>query len=169
MRYHEWRGVYRVTWQIIAAKSRGYLVTINSTCLVCTVQLCDVAIALGLPLTSNKVLPNTNNVYGKYLDHIKFRHYKTYVETFLSFKDFQSIFADLTRPSHPITVSEPLYGNWYDAHEYCANRNSTLLNLHPWQSGRLLDLVHAANDGWINSFDILYFAGLHRANAVSIN
>ena len=69
-RYHEWRKVYRMTWQIITAKARGYIVTINSTCASCT-QLCDIALALGLPLTSNKVIPGTNNIYGKYLDLIR--------------------------------------------------------------------------------------------------
>ena len=166
IRYHEWRGVYRVTWQIIAAKSRGYLVTINSTCLVCTAQLCDVAIALGLPLTSNKVLPDTNNVYGKYLDQFTLLDVMLSVERVMLFKTFQSIFMDLTSPSHPITSSDLVYGNWYDAHAYCVNRNSTLFTLPHWQSGHLLDLVHAADDGWKSSHKH-YFAGLHRANSVS--
>ena len=62
--YHEWGGVYRVTWQIIAAKSRGYSITVNSTCAACA-QLCDVAIAIGLPHAINKVMFNTYKIYSK--------------------------------------------------------------------------------------------------------
>ena len=46
--HHEWQGIYRLTWQLIAAKSRGISITINSTCEAC-IKLCDIAVALGLP------------------------------------------------------------------------------------------------------------------------
>ena len=41
-RYHEFRNIYRLTWQVIAAKYWGFVVTINSECDVCR-KLCDVA------------------------------------------------------------------------------------------------------------------------------
>ena len=68
-RYHEWKNIYRVTWQVIAADSRGFSVTINTTCTTCT-TLCDVAVALGLPLTSNKKKFYANVTYARYVPHV---------------------------------------------------------------------------------------------------
>ena len=65
--YHQWRGIYRLTWQVIAAKSRGISVTINSTCEAC-IKLCDIAVALGLPLRNNLATFNgTGNISGSFL------------------------------------------------------------------------------------------------------
>ena len=170
-RYHEWRKVYRMTWQIIAAEERGYIVTINSTCASCT-QLCDIAVALGLPVTSNKVMPGTNNAYGKYVDFIKILgDIKTGIfevgefQKLLTFNDFQLILLYITSTAGTITQSDKLYGSWYDAHAYCAERNSSLLTLDPLQSGHVLDIGHS--HPW-NSLNEYYFAGLHSADSVSI-
>ena len=165
-RYHEWRKVYRITWQIITAKARGYIVTINSTCASCT-QLCDIAVALGLPLTSNKVIPGTNNVCGKYLDLIRIiGDIEMASDTkLLKFNDFRSILLNITSNAGSITQSEKIYGSWHDAHSYCADRNSSLLTLHPSQSDHVLDI--RKSHSW-NSFNEYYFAGLHRADSVSI-
>ena len=54
-RYYKWRGIYRLTWQVIAAKFRSFSVTINTTCSHCT-KMCDIALAFGLPLTSYVVV-----------------------------------------------------------------------------------------------------------------
>ena len=166
-RYHEWRKVYGMTWQIITAKQRGYIVTINSTCASCT-QLCDIAVALGLPLTSNKVIPGTNSIYGKYLDFIRIiGDIKLNFGEFpklLTFNDFQSILLNITSTVGNITQSKKIYGSWYDAHAYCAERNSSLLTLHPSQSGYVLDV--GKSHSW-NSLNEYYFAGLHRADSVS--
>ena len=166
-RYHEWRKVYRTTWQIMTAKARGYIVTINSTCASCT-QLCDIALALGLPLTSNKVIPGTNNIYGKYVDLIRIfgdiRMKLHQSHKLLTFSDFQSILLNITSTVGSITESEKIYGSWYDAHAYCAERNSSLLTLHPSQSGHVLDI--GPSHSWTN-LNEYYFAGLRRADSVS--
>ena len=167
-RYHEWKKVYRITWQIIAAKERGYIVAINSTCASCT-QLCDIAVALGLPVTSNKIMPKTNNTYGKYLDFIRlFGDIKLLLydsQNRLTVNDFQSILLNITSTVGSITQSEKIYGSWHDAHAYCAERNSSLLTLHPSQSGHVLDI--GQSHSW-NSLNEYYFAGLHRADSVRI-
>ena len=59
--YHEWRRIYRVTWQI-SAKSRGFSVAINLTCETCT-MLCDVAVAMGFPLRHNLATHKENKYY----------------------------------------------------------------------------------------------------------
>ena len=155
---------------MIAEKSRGYSIGIISKCTACT-QMCDVAVALGLPLTSNKFMFKTSNVYGKYLDHIKlfYRTLNVDDQTFLSFNDFQQLLLNVTN-IHSIDSSDLVYGSWYDAYAYCAKRNTSLLTLHPKQYGRLLGLIHSGNHSWLNThMDDHYFAGLHRADSVSTN
>ena len=171
VRYHSWSRVYRVTWQMIAEKFRGYSIGIISKCAACT-QMCDVAVALGLPLTSNKFMFKTSNVYGKYLDHIKLfiKTLKIDYQTLLPFNDFQQLLLNLTNIPQSIDSSDLMYGSWYDAYAYCAERNTSLLTLHPKQYGRLLGLIDSGNHSWINThMDEHYFAGLHRADSVSTN
>ena len=185
LRYHEWRAMYRLTWQVIAAKSRGFSVTINSTCAAYT-PMCDIAIALGLPFKSNKMF-NPNNLdsknryysvdhlpktyktfptrYAAYLDQIEWYYQKILqYPNGLSFNDFQSILENLTSIPQNIISRDLVYGNWYDAHAYCEERNSTLFTLQPSLSGNLLDLVTSLDHGW-NSQEY-YFAGLHRVASV---
>ena len=127
IRHHKWRGIYRVTWQVIAAKFQGFSVTINSTCATCT-QLCDVAIALGLPQTSSKmfnpnnihsnnlvdILPhlqlmirkkarNASNIYARYLDHLRWFSRRVFGKgRGLSFHEFQLVLTTLSVPSQGI-------------------------------------------------------------------
>ena len=189
IRYHEWRATYRLTWQVIAAKSRGFSITINSTCDACT-PTCNIAIALGLPINSHKMF-NPNNIDSKYLNNFvaEFsKTYKTFPATYatyldqigwyhrkvfqwiskpVSFNDFQSILENFASLPKKIISPDLVHGNWYDAHAYCEERNSTLFALQPSMSGHLLDLVTSLNHGWKNSSDY-YFAGLHHVSSVCI-
>ena len=165
MHYHKWGGIYRLTWQIIAAKSRGYSITVNSTCAACT-QLCDVAIAIGLPPTINKVMFNTYKMYSK-----DFIGYKTwwrdaFERKVMTFNHFNSALVNLSSHRKATASRDLVYGSWYDAQAYCAERNSTLLTLEPSQPRYSIILEHSIGHGWKNSNEH-YFAGLYRTGLVS--
>ena len=162
-----------MTWQIISAKSRGYSVTVNSTCAACT-QLCDVAVAIGLPPTISKVMFNAYDIYMKYdpIDDKKFLDYDTWMfnaevaHKVLPFNQFHSAFVNLSSRPEVSTSRGLLYGSWHDANTYCAERNSTLLTLQPSQSTYFLHLLPAIDHGWKNSHKH-YFVGLYRTGSVS--
>ena len=185
-RYHEWKSIYHVTWQVIATNSRGFSVTINTTCTTCT-KLCDVAVALGLPLTTSKkfyanvtyarYVPHvtaktknftTTNVDVKYLDHIEWLLFNLFHHKYdLSFGEFQSILQILSSVQ-PYVASYSMYGSWYDAHAYCKVRNASLFTLQPSHFGHLIDTVNSVDPGWKN-YPQHYFAGLHRTDVVCIS
>ena len=52
LRYHEWKGIYHLIWQVIAASHRGFSLHINTTCdeTSCNTQLCDVNVAFNVML-----------------------------------------------------------------------------------------------------------------------
>ena len=164
-RYHEWKGIYRLTWQVIAAKSRGFSVTINSTCETCE-TLCDVVVALGLPLTSNVILPKLNSTYAKYLDILETLNKKEYQ---LDYSLFENILSVVSKPRQGIASKNARYGSWHDAHAYCLTRNSSLFSLTPAFTGHLKTLVDS-NDldhGWRYPQEY-FFVGLHRDSLVRI-
>ena len=176
-RYHEWRRIYRVTWQI-SAKSRGFSATINSTCETCT-NLCDVAIAMGFPLRHN-LATHKENEYFTYLTilgsniltwpfwidifdtstllPLRVRYFPTYA-------DFKNILSSITNTVHGISSQKAIYGNWFDAHAYCVSCNSSLYTLTPELSGQLKSLIDSSYREHERKYPY-YFAGLHRENLV---
>ena len=174
-RYHEWRSIYRLTWQIIAAKSRGFSLTINSTCNTC-IKLCNIAVAIGLPLTSNKILPSTAT-HSKYLEIFKAnilfdRYYRVFANPLLVGRD-DNVINSLSHlhahvfASRYITLHH-MYGNWYDAKAYCLARNSSLLAHTLFLLNQLTYLMDIVDPdfGWKQSQG-LYFADFHRNGSVS--
>ena len=163
LRYHEWRGIYHLTWQVIAAKSRGFSVTINSTCEACT-KLCDVAVILGLPLKSNHILNSSFSGlnYVSYVDYLDSAEKR---ESGLTYATFERILFELTRPVQEYRLQSAVYGSWNDAHAYCVSQNFSLFTLTPSLTSQLqrMDL----EDGWKYPHE-QFFAGLYRDNMVSI-
>ena len=144
-RYHEWRGIYRLTWQIIPAKSRGFSVTINSTCQACT-KLCEVAVALGLPLKTNQRhgLNGSDKYYNlPYLDVLEVADK---IRNWLKYDTFERILFNLTRPEQRLILRNAVYGSWNDAQTYCLSQNSSLATLTPHLSRQLKSL--ALEYGW---------------------
>ena len=167
-RYHEWKRIYRLTWQIIAVKSRGFSVIINLTCDTCR-KLCDIAVAVGLPLTSNYMF-GSNATPTKYLDML-FEMFKPWITGFkvsYRYSTFEHVISNLQKLKHGITSSDHMYGNWYDANAYCLARNSSLVAHTPGLLNHLMvetDAVDAGH-GWKKSQEH-YFAGFHRDSLVS--
>ena len=125
-RYHEWRRIYRLTWQVIAARSRGFLVTINSTCDACT-QLCDIALAIGFPLTRNHILDLTaTQQRAKYVDFLQyyFQMNLPYPWDPMSYDVFVDGINNMQKSKHGVTSSDHMYGNWYDASAYCFGKKT---------------------------------------------
>ena len=166
-RYHEWRRMYRLTWQVISAKSRGFIVIINSTCGTCT-KLCDVAVALGLPLTSNHMLDSTT-AQAKYLDILRDSNLFTGDDRWLTFRtQFERVIHNLHKSKHVGASSNHRYGNWHDANAYCLARNLSLV-AHPQDIfNQLTDLIGSVDpDHSWNNLQELYFAVFHRDGLVS--
>ena len=163
-RYHEWKRIYRLTWQVIAAKSQGFLVIINSTCDTCR-KLCDIAVALGLPLTSNHMF-SSNAAPAKYL-HI-LSEMLEYTSPTFTYDEFEHEISNLQKLKHGVTSSDHMYGNWYDANGYCLARNSSLIAHTPGLLNHLSDEINAieSGHGWKKSQEH-YFAGFHRDTLVS--
>ena len=65
LHFHEWRGIYHLTWQVIAASYNGFSVHINATCnkTSCRTKLCDVAVAFSVMLKW-QLFPNTSWYVG---------------------------------------------------------------------------------------------------------
>ena len=173
--YHEWRRIYRVTWQI-SAKSRGFSVIINSTCETCT-TLCDVAVAMGFPLR-HKLATHKENKYYTYLTVLGSNILTTpfwldllsvytleKLELYLDFGTFENILFNITNTLHGISLQNAMYGNWHDAHTYCMSRNSSLFTLTPSLAGQLKMFIDSTylEHKWKYPH---YFAGLHRDNSV---
>ena len=167
--------IYRVTWQI-SAKSRGFSVTINSTCETCT-TLCDVAVAMGFPLRHNLATHKENKYYTYltilgsnilttpfWLDLLSLYTLEK-LELYLDFGSFENILLNITNTVHGISSQNAIYGNWYDAHAYCVSRNSSLCTLTPSLSGQLKSLIdlNYLEHKWKYPH---FFAGLHRDNLV---
>ena len=57
LRYHEWRGIYHLTWEVIAQSARGFPLHINTTCnkFPCSTKLCDVAVSFSTMLKWEKL------------------------------------------------------------------------------------------------------------------
>jgi hypothetical protein len=150
-RYHEWRGVWRVTWQVVAADFRRVAVHVNMSCGGCR---CDVAAAVRLPLTTNIAHATTPTTYLKYVEYVR-----------ENFKDLFNIFGlnKMLRPENAgrIDPSEYRLGSWHDAQEYCSARNASLFTPTRTLHGRLWDLIHSQhlNLGWQDKE--YFFAGMH--------
>ena len=153
VRYHEWKRIYRLTWQVIAAKSRSFLVKINSTCYACT-KLCDIAVALGLPLTMNQIPSSGERCNIKYLDFFKSRIF-SFPE--VSYERFVQYIVPRSHMSkHGVRSSDYMFGNWYDANAYCLAQNASLLA----HASGLFKLLTDTGHGWKMSQE-LYYAGFH--------
>ena len=174
-RYYEWKGIYRLTWQVIAAESRGFSITINSTCSTC-VKLCDITVALGLPLRSNLA-----SVAGTYYDlgirnsdffmDILYSYeyeYMTYYDG-MNYDDFQRIMLNITSLVEGITSQNATYGNWNDANAHCLAQNASLFTLTPFLSGQLKKIIDSQDleHGWKYPKEH-FFTGLHRDSLVCI-
>ena len=194
-RYHEWRRIYRLTWQVISAVSRGFLVTINSTCNACA-KLCDIAVALGIPLTSNHMfkpqgwwtrptwyndtpafafpLLGANggvstlglNPTATQAKNLDFLDDYLYNKFFHSYNVLEDGINNLQKLKHGVTSSDHMYGNWYDANAYCSARNSSLVTHAPGFFHYLTDQTDSVDYGWDKSQEI-NFAGFHRDGLVS--
>ena len=162
-RYHEWKRIYRLTWQVIAAKSRGFSVIINSTCDTCR-TLCDIAVAVGLPLTSNHMF-SSNATPAKYLDILPEMFENTLTFTY---DEFERAIFNLQKLKHGVTFSDHMYGNWYDANAYCLARNSSLVAHTPRLLNHLSDEINSVDSGHsCNKSQEHYFAAFHRDSLVS--
>ena len=213
MRYHEWRNVYLVTWQVAAALDIAIILQINSTCYgaPCNKRLCNTAIAIHTPqpwivsrnwtlmitfifiFTLALGLINRNMHYRPLLIH---SIYHFCYDSYTMRLDFRSIskqpepassswdnpinqepylfyrliygFA-VASQSLTITISDPVYGNWYDVHAFCAAKNASLVTWKPTLAYQLKQLYfESADQGW-NSLQGRFFAGLHREHLVGIN
>ena len=163
--YHEWRRIYQLTWQVIAVKSRGFIVTTNLTCAACR-KLCDIAVALGLPLTSSHMLDSTPTP-AKYLDVLN-GYFKDYgIKEAPTYDLFEHNISSLHISKHVVTSSNHVYGNWYDANAYCAARNTSLVAYIDLLN-QLTDLIGSVDSdhGWKKSQGH-YFAGFRRDGLVS--
>ena len=161
-RYHEWIGIYRLTWRIIAAKSRGFSVMINSTCDSCT-KLCDIAVALGLPTTNYPVLFNATTIYDNYLDAL-YNISKSFRALWITYENFEWAISNLRKPQLSMVSIDYVYGSWYDAHTYCSAKNASLITLTPTLYGQLKALDDQGY-GWKSTREY-FFTGLHHADSV---
>ena len=124
-RYHEWRRIYRVTWQI-SAKSKSFSVNIYSTCATCT-TLCDVDVAKGFPL-KHSLAAHKENEYFTYLtilgskivttpfwlDLLLFYTYKKKefdIVFDLDFSTFGNILSNITNTVYGISSQNAIYGS----------------------------------------------------------
>ena len=164
-RRHEWLDVYHVTWQAMRTsgeKERFVLLDITPMCpslQPCTTKLCDIAIAIGFPLTDNELvrLPSTNILkYWKTVDNFKFSE-KTALEKLATPVPKGIVSSDLT------------YGNWYDARDHCISQNASLFSLTRSFSRQLQDVINSEDLdlGW-NNIGEYFFAGLHRQDEVRV-
>ena len=176
-RYHEWSRIYRLTWQVIAEKSRGFILTINSTCRTC-MKLCDVTVALGLPLRSN--LASVVGEYGQHLGTVSSNNTDFYLDilklqtisrnTYRTLDDFKRIMSIITSLIKDILSQNATYGSWNDANAYCFARNTSLFTLTPFLSGQLKKMIDSKDLelGWKYPKEY-FFTGLHRDSLVCIS
>ena len=144
-RYHEWKQIYRLTWQVIAAESRCFSITINSTCTAC-IKLCDVAVAMGLPLKSNLATVTSIDSFGMemistnntdfFMDILTEyfciqRKICKCTDDMLRYGNFQRIMSKITSPVEGIMSQHATYGNWNDANAYCLARKRFSLYTDP--------------------------------------
>ena len=79
-------------------------------------------------------------------------------------------FAFLTEPFRSsISLSKIVYGNWYEAQEFCSKRNFHLITLESTLLYKLKNILLSETD-FVNNWDksnIHVFAGLYRSTTVS--
>ena len=130
---HEWRGIYHLTWQVIAASYSGFSVHINATCdkTSCRTKLCDVAVTFNVMLTW-LVIPNiyTINLKRNHYDII-YDDYKYKNSEPFSFTKWYEITRTDVIPGMPLRLGHFVYGSWNEAHKYCQARNLYLSTLSP--------------------------------------
>ena len=97
----------------------------------------------------------------EYLDRLLVTHQG------LPFDAFADALVDLTSPRRGVISREPVYKSWYDAHNYCLERNSTLFTLPTTLSGWLIVLLNSEDldHGWQSPHEY-FFAGLYRDTKV---
>ena len=161
--YHEWRRIYHLSWQVIAASHQGFSVHINATCDegLCNSKLCDVAVAFNIMLKwrlledhSRKDLSNVVSLNEDW-KHIELKLYETSR-------------TDVT-DGIPLALGDPVNGSWNDAHEYCLSKGLYLSTLTATLMERLrytLNLMYPKH-GWKHT-DAYIMAGLHRNSTVSM-
>ena len=170
--FHEWRGIYHLTWQVIAASYSGFSVHINTTCdeTSCRTKLCDVAVAFSVMLTW-QLFPNTLK-FG--INSYIWDHYET-ICTDEDYKNNNNVgqrLYEISRtdviPGIPLRLGHLVYESWSDAHDYCQARNLYLSTLTPSLMEQLRYTINLQYQerGYSHSGSYI-FAGLHRINEVS--
>ena len=164
LRYHEWRGIYHLTWQVIAASYRGFSVHINATCdeISCRTKLCDVAVVFNTMLKW-QVFPTPSRLDELLRDHFDIiwaneihKH-----EPVPIVKLYEISRTDVV-PGTLLNLTDMVYGSWSDAQ-----------HLHLGTITLMEELKHTINFqyphyGWNHSYAYI-FAGLHRRNEVSVH
>ena len=170
--YHEWRGIYHLTWQVLAASHQGFSLHVNATCDEdsCNSRLCDVAVAFNIMLKWRLL----RNPYSVDLYRIV-SYNKKEIQLPRMYRGLpdEATMYEISRTDVitgiPLKLGDLVYGSWNDAHEYCLSKNLYLSTLTASLMERLrytLNMKYPEN-GW-NHTDAYIFAGLHRKSAVSI-
>ena len=182
--YHEWKNIYRLTWDIIS--NRGYSLRVNTSCdqstncSICS-ELCNIAVSIDeqrnglkrqdihdihIPLTDIKLLSYQEQL----LDCLRHPETTCFIaDDIMDTIDLEPIFMMAEPFSSSISLSKLVYVNWYEALEFCSKGNSHLVTLESMLLDKLKKTLLSEND-FVNHWDKLnihVFAGLYRSATVS--
>ena len=165
LRYHEWRGVYHLTWKVIDASAGGFSLHVNATCnkVSCRTKLCDVVVSLSTMLKWKEIDRNHPRYF--YPDNRKITYAGYGLRDII---DRHEISRTDIIGGIPLKLSPLVYWSWNDAHAYCRAKDLYLPTLTPDIMEQLkytLNLQYLQH-GWKHSIAYI-FAGLHHHNLVS--
>ena len=171
LHFHEWIGIYHLTWQVIASSYRGFSVHINATCdtTSCRTKLCDVAVAFNVMLTW-QVFTHRNKLglNSDIWNHYEAMYYKYGIPKNQSYGKIYEISRTDVIPGIALRLGHLVYGSWNEEHDYCQARNLYLSTLSPSLMEQLRYTINLQyqKHGFNHSASYI-FAGLHHINEVS--
>ena len=151
---------------MIAASYYGFSVRINSSCRPCSTKLCDVAVSFRIMLKWN--ITSYDFLGGSLASRITYQLPEFKGPCYRHCNLFTWHTASRTDINHKVRsleLTDLMYGNWNEAHEFCMSRGLHLATL----TGNLSERLKVTADlnfsvyGWKQPY---VFAGLHRHNLV---
>ena len=181
--YHEWNNVYRLTWYVIS--NRGYSLLVNTSCdqstncSLCS-ELCNIVVSIDVQQRNWLKRQDLQDIFLPTIDN---KPYQEQLVDCLSNIETTCYIADSIMQANSfeprwsaepfrssISLSKIVYGNWYEAQEFCSKRNSHLVTLDTMLPGKLKKVI-LKSTGFVHNLDksnIHVFAGLYRSATVSI-
>ena len=166
LRCDEWRGIYHLTWQLIAASYHGFSVHINATCTEdsCAAKLCDVAVAFSV-LLQWKIVYNGPKTFNHY--EVVQKDEQHLLDNTITDKNMYETSKTDVVPQNPAQLSPLVHGSWYNVSEYCLAKNLSLGTFTPSVREKIRYTLNMQylEYGWDQS-ELYIFAGLHRDDMV---